>query len=138
MMVGPETADAAGRRADNRAGLTVPRAFAIRTRCDIDCIFQRRRDGAIMLGRDKKNGIRCPDPLSERSPLRRWSLIAIWVVDRQLRYLNNAQLQRCGCESGNCVCNLAVERFLTEAADDDSHVPRFAHAALSLERAAPP
>ena len=127
MMVGAETADSAGRGTDDRARLAAPCALAIGPRADIDGVFQRGGHRAVMLGRHEKNRVGCPDTFAKRRPFRRWFVIAVLIVDRQLSYLDDAEFQPRGRQLHERVSYLAIDRIFPQAADDHGDVACLVH-----------
>jgi hypothetical protein len=67
MMVGAEPADTAWRGTDDCTRLTAPCALAIGARADIDRVLQHGWHRAVMLGRDEKSRVGCPDALAKNA-----------------------------------------------------------------------
>src|SRR5271166_1854630 len=127
MMVGPEPANTAWRGTDDCTRLTAPCALAIGARADIDRVLQHGWHRAVMLGRDEKNRVGCPDAFAKRRPFRRRIFVTILIVDGQLPYLDDAELQPRGRHLGERVGHLAIDRIFPEAADDHDDVAYLVH-----------
>jgi hypothetical protein len=119
VVVGAEPADATGRDADHGAGFAVPGALTVRPRADVDRVLQHSRDRAVVLGRDEEDGVGGRDLLLECDRRRRRVGVVVLVVEGQLADLDDLERERRRRHGDQRLGELAVERALAKAADDD-------------------
>src|SRR6266403_783562 len=127
MVIGAEGADDARREAENRPWLAVPRALAVRPRCDVDRVFEHAGHRAVVLRRHEQHRVGLLDAALEVFSLLRRIGIEVLVVMRHLPDFDDLELQRRRCQPDHRLGHLAIEGFLAEAADDDRYITGGAH-----------
>src|SRR3981189_1483776 len=94
VVLAPEPADGARRRADDRARLGVPRALAIGARADVDRVFQRGRDRPVVLGGDEQDGIGAFHLGAKLHPGSWRAGVVVLIVERKASDLDDTRLTR--------------------------------------------
>ena len=122
MMVRSETTNRADGRAHDGTGLTVPRILTIGSRPYVQCVFQNAWHRAIVFRGHEEQRIGRFDTLPKFRERRRRIFVTVLIVVRQLPDFDDFKFQASGRELGKCVSDQAIERSLSQTADDDGDV----------------
>src|SRR5437588_2059594 len=129
MVIGAEGADDARREAENCPRLAVPRALAVRPRCDVDRVFEHAGHRAVVLRRHEQHRVGLLDAALEVFCLLRRVGVEVLVVMRHLPDFDDLELQRRRCHRDHRLGHLAIEGLLAETADGDRYITGGSHAA---------
>ena len=127
MVVRAERANRSGRNADDRPGLAAPCAVSVRARADVDRVLEHAGHAAVVLGCHEEHCISLPDARLERRSGSGRIGVVVLVVERQLPDFDDFELERRRRNGDQCLGGLAVEGFLTQAADENGDVTGRAH-----------
>jgi hypothetical protein len=98
-LLGQGRADLTDRRPDHRRWYVVEGVLTPRSRCPVDGVLQPARDRAVVLGRDKQDGLRPVDRLLERDGLGWIVLVVVLTVERQVPDRDLGELELGGREA---------------------------------------
>ena len=109
----------AGGGGDDGDGLAAPHAFACGARCDVNGVFQRGENAAVVFGRHNQHAVCLLDLRTQALVGRGRVGIAVLRVQRQVIDLGKGKLELAGVFCGDKFGDFAVERLLGKAADND-------------------
>ena len=111
-------ADRAGRSAGDEGWLIDPGILAVGPRAPIDGVLQHRRHRPVMLGRDDQHAVGLRDFVLEARHFGREVGFVVLVVHGQVVDAHDFGIEFAGAELGECLGELAVDRFAAVRADD--------------------